>query len=178
MKRFFPSYLLLALATVLGAALLYGVETYVLRSTENSIASSQSIISERQAQIQKTATLTAAAQSLTESENEAMAHSLKKSSIVSYLSSIEKVGMPFQTKVSVVSVSEQKGVNPRALISILVTGPFDGVMRTMGVLENSSYDTTISNAMLTFSPTDASWSASTILSVALEREASSTPKKP
>lgn len=182
MKRNLPSSLLLALLVLLGVGLLYAAQEYLLDSTKKTAQERIQEIRDTKAKADKAHMLTRSLGSLEEQELEINSHWLKKENIVSYLGMLESSGSALGSQVEVVSVSEvPQALHPRVNVSLLVSGSFDSVMRTIGVLENSSYDTVITGATLDRYVSEkgaTTWTAATVLSVALERGATTTPKKP
>jgi len=180
MKRFFSSFLFFTILLLLGSFSLYAAETYLITSSNASLVSVREHIKTNKEQIARAAALKSAAASLDAGEAEVNSHFLNESNIVSYLGTLEKTGSVYGAQVQVVSVSADKGARPRAAVSLLVSGSFESVMRTIGTLEQSQYDTVVTGLVLNSddAPTKGktTWSAATILSVALVPEASTTKK--
>ncbi len=180
MKKLLPKHLIIAVALLAAAGALYGAESYLLDSTVKNSTALQQGNDEKRAEVAKNNALKSASDTLDASEQEIASHFLKKDGVVSFLGSLEQSGKPVGAQVSVVSVSADNNVqHPRASVTLLVSGTFDAVMKTIGMLENSSYDSVVTNLKLDAGAQDktATWSAAAVLSVALEPPATTTPAK-
>ncbi len=84
-------------------------------------------------------------------------HLVPASDIVPFLESVEALGSEFGARVSVLSVSDP-AEDGKIALSLSVEGSFDAVMRTVGVLENSTRASVIRSLTLDAAD-DGMWSA-------------------
>lgn len=159
------------------------VEYYVLNNSETRVVELQKKVLDQKAEIARAERARSALASLDTNENALEPYFLKKESIVSFIESLQATGKGTGASVQVVSVSDDKsGGHARILVSLLISGPFDAVMRTVGILENGSYDTVL-NSLTLDSGTPSikgvqQWSAATNLSVGLYQPPVTPPIKP
>ncbi len=72
-----------------------------------------------------------------------------ESEVVSFINNLESRGRALETVVKVLSVSTDNLKNQPTLTLVLsINGTFDAVMRTVGVIEHSPYNLSISNLSL------------------------------
>lgn len=120
--------------------------------------------------------------SLSTNEELVRSYSLSREDIVGFLEALQTTGSRLGSTIQVLSVADDKAnPHPRVTISLLVVGTFDSVMKTIGVLENAPYDSSISSLTLSSQTQEKKatlWSAATLLTVGLQRQASSSPTKP
>jgi hypothetical protein len=96
--------------------------------------------------------------------------------IVPFLEVLESAGEGLETTVEVVSVSKEGGPQgARLSVAVSVEGTFNGVMKTLGVIEHGPYDITTTGLTLGHLPggenASPRWSASGTFSVGTTREA-------
>lgn len=109
-----------------------------------------------------------------------------KQEIVPFLEALQATGKPLGVTVQVLSVSDSiDGKHPRLALSLTITGSFDGVMRTLGAIENGPYDGVLTNvtvdSVVSTDPKVANkiWTASAILSLGTQTaSAVATTTKP
>lgn len=108
---------------------------------------------------------------ITAAKREAVQYFVDPSGIADFLGGLESIGTTTGAHVAVVSVAEDKKSSGRLIIALQATGSFDAVLRTVGVIEYSPYDLTVSNLVLSApSKNDdksavGSWTASMTVSV-------------
>lgn len=95
---------------------------------------------------------------------------VEEEDIVPFLEVIENAGTDFGTFVEVVSVSKEGGSQgTRLAVSVSIEGSFDGVLKTLGVLEHGPYDITTTGLTLGHLPggesAPARWNAAVSLSI-------------
>ena len=155
----------------------------MLDSAQGQIVDLQKQIGDKKYEIQKADQARTAAASLDSNEATVKSFMVKKDSIVSFIESLQSTGKGLGSGVQVVSVTDDKANgHPRISLSLLITGSFDSVMRTVGTLENSPYDATLTNLTLdSGTPTPKGvqqWSAATTLSVGVDPTPSVPTTKP
>lgn len=84
---------------------------------------------------------------LAESEAFIAAHIVKDADIVSFLGYVEGTGRPAGALVEVASVSDIDAEG-RILVSLTITGNFDALMRTLGMLEHGPYALSVKSATM------------------------------
>lgn len=183
MKKTAYSPIIVASLILLGSLGLFGAEYYVLDTTVAQVTDLEKQITDKKTEIEKAARARSALATLGPNEDIINSYLLNKNDIVTFLESVQATGKGIGATAQVVSVSDEKVAgHPRVAVSLLISGSFDSVMRTVGILENSSYDSTLTN--VTFDSGGPvvkgvqQWSAATVLSVGLADRASTTPKKP
>lgn len=98
------------------------------------------------------------------------------STVVSYLEHIESTGDSLGSLVEVVSVNPEG--KTRLAISFRATGPFAGVMRTLGAIEYGAYDVTIKNLNLdTNASSEGTWTATGVISLGMGPTEAEKPKE-
>jgi hypothetical protein len=88
--------------------------------------------------------------------------------IVPFLEKLQEAGAGVGAEVKVGSVAENDSPRPHLELAMTVTGSFDAVMRTLGLIENGPYDITTTNASLVAGSADsgaAAWIATANLSI-------------
>lgn len=93
-------------------------------------------------------------------------HLLNPAEAVSFLEHLEATGRPLGAKVMVVSVDDSQKANGSIDIALSVSGTFDAVMRTLGVIEHEVPATTAKT--MTLSGSGGSWSAVGTVTVATQ----------
>lgn len=183
MKKTAYAPLFMASLVLLGSFVVFGLEYYVLAQGKTQVMELQRKVEEKKVDIAKASRARNALATLGTSEDQVRSFLLQKDRIVSFLESLQATGKSLGTSVEVVSVSDDKqNGHPRINVSLLVSGSFDSVMRTVGTLENGPYDGVLNSLTLDSGGPIVKgvqqWSAATVLSVGLETKASTTPKKP
>ncbi len=183
MKKTAYSPIIIASLILLGSLGLFGVEYYVLDTTVGQVTDLQKQIGEKKGEIEKAARARSALTTLGPNEAIINSYLLNKDDIVTFLENVQSTGKGIGATAQVVSVSDEKVAgHPRISVSLLITGSFDSVMRTVGILENSAYDSTLTSVTLDSGGPIVKgvqqWSAATVLSVGLAQQGSTTPKKP
>ncbi len=111
--------------------------------TDSTIALTQQI-SDARIKLSRTESEHAEINRLTNDEATIYSHLVADSSVVSFLSTLEKSGTVFGAQVLIASVSlESNTKRPMLGISVKVTGSFNAVMRAVGVIENAPYYVTV-----------------------------------
>jgi hypothetical protein len=88
--------------------------------------------------------------------------------IVPFLEKLQEAGSGVGADVEVGSVAENDSPRPHLELAMTVTGSFDAVMRTLGLIENGPYDITTTGASLVAGSSDsgaAIWTATASLSI-------------
>lgn len=90
---------------------------------------------------------------------------VQEADLVPFLERLEEAGEPFGAAVSVVSVSGEQEDTGFITIALSIEGSFDGVLRTLGVIEHGPSALKTNNVALS-ALGDGSWSAAATLQVA------------
>ncbi|HVW71540.1 MAG TPA: hypothetical protein VHB93_00085 [Candidatus Paceibacterota bacterium] len=87
--------------------------------------------------------------------------------IVSFLEQQQSLGTSLGAQMSVVSVTANPNPHPHLDLALTISGSFAAVMRTVGAIEFSPYDITVSSLNLSTTNTDTAggWTAAMALSV-------------
>lgn len=176
MNRTLITHLILAFG-LLVAAIVFAVGIGVtLDAARIRVADLGKEIANKQLETERQSVERATLPVLESSEAALARYSVYTEDIVPFLSQLEKQGKAQGAVVEVLSVSDG-GVNrQRILLSLHITGSFDAVARTLGMIEYGPYDATFTSVTLdTTSEKDAKvaqWSAGAVLSV------SAVPTKP
>lgn len=103
---------------------------------------------------------------LAEDERAIQSYFVNTEDIVPFLESLESAGKGLGATVAVVSVADKPSGDGRIALSLRITGSFEAVMRTLGVIEYGPHDLRVSNLALDTDPAAAgSWTAAVTLSV-------------
>lgn len=104
-----------------------------------------------------------------------------EANVVSFINSLEEHGRTFGATVGVLSVSTGgTATQPLLILSLTITGTFDSVMRTAGVIEYAPYDLSITDFSVSQDAKDL-WHADlkmSVGSVPVARSATTTLKTP
>lgn len=84
-----------------------------------------------------------ALESLGEDEAAVRAYLVREADIVPFLGGLERTGTTLGSTVEVVSVGAETGTPPAIALSLKITGSFDAVMRTLGVIEYGPYESRV-----------------------------------
>jgi hypothetical protein len=183
MKKTAYSPIIVASLIFLGSLGLFGVEYYLLDTAEAQVTDLQKQVADKKVELEKAARARSALTTLGPNEEIINSYLLNKDDIVTFLENVQSTGKAIGATAQVVSVSDEKVAgHPRISVSLLISGSFDSVMRTVGMLENSSYDSTLTSVTLDSGGPVVKgvqqWSAATVLSVGLAQPGSTTSKKP
>ena len=178
-NSYFP--LALAILVLLLSGAVYGGVQYLFGQEQTHITDNERQIENKKSEIARAHQAQAALTTLADDEAVLKGYSLSRQDIVAFLESLQSTGTALGSQVHVLSVSDEiAGMHPRVTLSLLITGSFDAVMRTIGMLENAPYDTVLSNLTLSSNQPPkgpVEWSAATTISVGVQRLATSTNTK-
>lgn len=181
-RTFIPG--VVALAALVLASGLYGFGYYELTKLTQRGQTLATEIEQKNTELTGAARARSALVTLEQDELLLKQYSVGKTEVVPFLEELQKVGKPLGASVEVVSVTDEKNAgHARIGLSLLITGSFDSVVRTLGTIEYGPYDAVVTNVVLDTAPTEQKvtgpkvWRAATTLSVGA-RTASSTPSKP
>lgn len=111
-------------------------------------------------------------------EEAVSSYRISDEAIVPFLEHVEADGAMLGAKVTVASVAEGTEEDPRLVLSVRVTGGFDAVMRTLGMIEFGPYDSALQTLTLdTPISADATlppWTATAVFSIGTASLASTT----
>jgi hypothetical protein len=91
-------------------------------------------------------------------ETALLSHFVSAEEIVSFLESLEKLGEELDARVAVLSVTDPDA-SGKITLSLSVSGPFDEVMRTIGVIEHGAHASAVRTLSLDASE-EGRWEAS------------------
>lgn len=172
--------LVTALLILLASAGVYGGGYFLLMKLHAHTADLQKQIAEKTIELDRATQARSALATLSNDEAVLNQYQISKSDVVPFLEALQTSGKPLGAKVDVLSVSDAKdGTHARISLSLAVTGSFDAVMRTLGIIEYGPYDGVITSLSLDNSRDGKGtiWTAAVLYSVGV-RSASSTPSKP
>lgn len=175
MNRTLLAHLAIALGLCVAAiVLVVGMEITLGTARHKEVDLEKEIVS-KQTEI---AQLSAARETLPvlESSEQALnTYSVNPDDIVSFLSQLEKMAKAQGANLEVLSVNDSPGAPQRLALSLHISGTFDAVVRTLGVVEYSPYDVMITSVTLDTVAAKENkvpvWSANAMVSV------STTPAK-
>jgi len=182
MKRLLLSFGV-SLLILVGMSVTYAGLYYLLsQSTDRATLLTQEVGS-KTAELVRATNVHEALSSLTRDEDALNQYLIGKEDIVTFLEGIQSVGKPFGASVDVLSVSNDVASgHQRINLSLTVTGTFDAVMRTLGLIEYGPYDSVINNVTLNSAGVDAKknslWTAAVTASVGMKSVSSATSTKP
>lgn len=102
---------------------------------------------------------------LSQNESRITGYFLNEKEIVSFLEEVESAGEALGANVTVVAVNNERGTTPsRVSVALRITGSFDAVMRTIGVIEYEPYDGVITTITMD-DQGEGVWGASVTYSV-------------
>jgi hypothetical protein len=172
------THLVIALVLGLCAFLGYGFWYTTVSHKSQQVAHLQSQIDDANKNINRIATARTALAEIANDEERVKSYFVPEAGIVAFITFLESLGPPQNSKVSVLSVANSGSVSkPILLLTLSITGGFDSVMRTVGAVEYAPYDLSLSK--LSVLQTDKStWQANLSLSVGSASVASTTPSRP
>lgn len=182
MKRPF-AHLLIALGILTAALIAYGIAYHVLGKMSASTASLAAEVAAKKESASAAALAEEELKRLVQEEAAIAAYFVVPDDIVSFLETLQEEGKMLGTDVTVISVSAVPTPRPHLDLALKVEGTFDAVTRTVGAIEYSPFDLTVSSLVLDSvqEPTESGnastgeWTAQMKLSVGT---ASSTPTTP
>jgi hypothetical protein len=162
--------LAIALLTLLGVAMLYSLGYFFVSHASTKAATLASDVRAKTTQLERAARAHVALSTLEDSEADLQHYEINKADIVPFLESIQSTGRPYGAVVNVSAVADEKdGTHPRVALSLTISGTFDAVLRTVGVIEYGPYDGVITNFSLNTPGPDAKgvapWTATVTYSV-------------
>lgn len=115
---------------------------------------------------------------LSGAESDIQGYFVVPDNVVSFLEEQQTLGTSLGAQMSVVSVTANPNPHPHLDLALTISGSFVAVMRTVGAIEFSPYDITVSSLNLSTTNTDTSsgWTAAMALSVGTA--SSTTSNKP
>jgi hypothetical protein len=116
----------------------------VIASKSNSVANLQNQINFETETASRAASAHAAIAEIESDEKTVSDYFVPETGVVAFINNLETVGNSHGTNVKILSVSTGNGTLPTLDFSLVVKGTFDSVMRTVGAIEYSPYDLSIS----------------------------------
>lgn len=159
------SHFLIALAVCVGTLTSYGIwySTVSNKSTEVASVQNQIIIATENAS--RIAAARAALAEIAGDEAKVQSYFVSEAGVVGFINTLEALGVSQKATVSVLSVATGGSpTRPTLQLALSVKGSFDAVMRTVGAIEYSPYDLSISTLSVGQDAKD-SWHATLSLTV-------------
>lgn len=150
---------------------------YFISQKSSDVASLQSQIVTETGNVNRIAAARAALSEIAGDEANVQSYFISESEVVTFINSLEALGLAQKATVNVLSVSTGgTSVQPTLLLALTVQGTFDAVMRTIGAIEYAPYDVAISKFGVQQDAKD-SWNAtlSLVVGSASIKAAASTP---
>ncbi len=148
MKSF--TRLLLALALCVITVIGYGFWYTVIEAKSAAVAEIKNEIAAKNESAGRIASARASLAEIAGSEEIIQGYFVPETGVVSFINNLEARGRKQGAAVSVLSVSTSAAETPLTLsFTLTITGPFDAVMRTIGVIEYAPYDLSISTLAIT-----------------------------
>lgn len=161
---------MLVLVVAIVATVTASVVTVQVR--EKAVQLAQEVAT-KQEEALRVASAKAALPVLAQSEEALLQYCTKSSDIVPFLERLEKQGRAAGVAVEVLSVSPEQGAQNRIALSLTMSGSFDAVVRSIGTIEYSPYDSVVKTVALdsgtetdTKTPT---WTAAVVLSLGTDQ---------
>lgn len=138
-------HLLIALSILVAVFVGQGFWYSIIAGKSSDVAALQSQINEKSEAASRVASSRAELAKIADDEIAVKSYFVSENDIVSFIDDLQERGLSQKTIVKVLSVSAG-GTNARPTLSLAVTviGAFDAVMRTVGSIEYSPYDLSIS----------------------------------
>ncbi len=109
-----------------------------------SVANLQSEIDSQTATAERVAAARAALAEIAGDEAVVQSYFVPEAGVVTFINSLQSIGTALGTQVAINSVSASgSGSHTELLLSLSVTGTFDGVLRTLGAIEYAPYDLSV-----------------------------------
>lgn len=160
-------YLSIASALVVLALGGYAAWFLVVGKMGSEAVSLEQEIEAKTAEASRIAGAKTALASLSANESRVRSYFVSTENVVPFLGAIGNTGDPVGADVEVVSVTADENALPhgRMTLSLRITGTFDAVMRTLGMLEHGPFDSFLSSVAIDSNGDAAEWTASAILSI-------------
>ncbi len=173
------SHIIIAFILCIVAIAGYGMWYAAISAKSAEVASLQNQIDTKTETVNRIAATRATLASVANDEATVQSYFVPEASVVAFINSLEAYGKTPGAVVSVLSVSTSgTAAQPSLAFTLTVKGTFDAVMRTVGSIEYSPYDLSIS-ALTIVQDDKNSWHADLKLSVGsmpATSAATSTPK--
>lgn len=168
-------HVIVAFAVGLAALGSYAAWYAVVSSESQHVADLQAQIDAANKNASRIAAARIALSEIADDEATVQGYFVPEAGVVSFINNLEQMGTMEKSDVSVLSVSAA-GTSTQAvlLLTLSITGTFDAVMRTVGLVEYAPYDLFISRLSVTQLDKN-SWQASVSLSVGSAPPAPQTP---
>jgi hypothetical protein len=163
-------YLVLSLLSLVAVLSGYGMFYGVVSALSGEVAALRAEIAVRNV-VSNSTTAPVDSAALIAAKQQVASFFVDPDNIADFLGGLQSIGTTTGARVAVVSVAEDKKSNGRLTVTLQAVGSFDAAMRTVGAIEYSPYDLTVSNLVLsTQSKSDdkavlAAWTASMTVSV-------------
>lgn len=140
----------LMVAMVAGIVVLAGYCIWyaVVAEKSASVAEVQNRIDAAMETASRVASARAAIAEIADDKTALQGYFVSENGVVAFINNLEAWGQTQGATVNILSVSAGTGTRPTLVFSLTVKGPFDAVMRTVGVIEYAPYDLSISEFSL------------------------------
>jgi hypothetical protein len=171
-------HLIVAFVVAIAAIVGYGFWYNAVSAKSSDVASLQSQISSQAEAVNNIVSTREALTEIAGDEASMQNYFVPGSSMVTFIDGLEAQGRTQGTTVSVLSVSTgSTSVQPTFTLALTIKGTFDAVMRTVGAIEYSPYDLSISEFSMRQEGKNV-WHADLNLLVGSSVIATSTPNTP
>lgn len=165
--------LVVGLGVVAGYCSLYATVSYkssVVANVESQIIAANNTVS-------RTASARVALAEVSSDESQIRSYFVPQTDVVTFINSIEALGLANESLVKVLSVSTSgNSSSPTLIISMAVTGAFDAVMRTVGAIEYAPYAISVSTLSVGQDQSN-SWHANLTIIIGSIAQATTTSSK-
>ncbi|MBU6490819.1 hypothetical protein KGQ25_01480 [Patescibacteria group bacterium] len=153
-------HLILAAALCIASIIGYGVWYTVVAAQSAAVANLENQISTKIQIVSRVSSAQTALAGIAGDEAAVQSYFVPETGVVAFINDLEARGRVLKADVSVLSVSSGgTKTHPTFAFIIVVKGPFDAVMRTVGAIEYAPYALSLSSLSLGQDPT-GDWSAS------------------
>jgi len=139
-------HFLIALAVTVGTLAGYGVWYAAVSSKSREVADVQNQITVATENVSRITAARAALAEIAGDEAKVQDYFVSESGVVAFINALESIGLAEKAPVSVLSVGAGgTPVRPTLQLSLSLRGTFDAVMRTVGAIEYSPYDLSVTS---------------------------------
>ncbi|MCX6786259.1 MAG: hypothetical protein NTU85_00310 [Candidatus Kaiserbacteria bacterium] len=143
------SHFIVACVAIIVAISGYCILYSIVASASASVAVLQSQIEAKTETAGRIASARAAISEIAVDEATVQNYFVPETGVVAFINGLEAQGKSQGTTVNVLSVSSgTTGTRPTLVLSLIIKGPFDAIMRTIGAIEYAPYDLSISGLSL------------------------------
>lgn len=168
----------IAAAIVLASLAIYTAWYENVKNVSARAVSLQSEINSKESETGRAVAARDALGSFTTDGSATNAHFVAEKDVVPFLQEVQKFGTSVGAKTTVASVAaDDNTLDPSIRLSLSISGTFDAVMRTLGIIEHSPYAMRTEMFDMKADESSASqWTARAVLLVSTPLAATSTPE--